>query len=120
MPVKGLRSVKWLVPLLGLALVAAACSSKSNSGGGTTTGGTKEGGTLSYAADQEPTGFNNNTSKDHGTSVLNITQNIFPNAFIEEPNLQPKLNSDMLDSADLTSQNPETIVYKIKATANWS
>ncbi len=120
MPVKGLRSVKWLVPLLGLALVAAACSSKSNSGGGTTTGGTKEGGTLSYAADQEPTGFNNNTSKDHGTSVVNITVNMFPNAFNVAPDLSVKLNSDLFDSADLTKQNPETIVYKIKQNAAWS
>ncbi|HEX9344011.1 MAG TPA: ABC transporter family substrate-binding protein [Actinomycetota bacterium] len=117
----GRRSSRWLLPLLGLALIAAACSSnKGNGGGGTSGGGIKEGGSLNYAADQEPTGFNNNTSKDHGTSVLNITVNMFPNAFNVAPDLTVHLNSDLLASADLTKQSPETIVYKIKPNASWS
>ncbi len=45
------------------------------------------GGTLNYAADQEPTGFNNNTSKDNGTSVANIVINMFPVAFHSHPGL---------------------------------
>jgi len=108
-----------LLPVLGFALVAAACSSNKG-GGGTGGGGIKDGGTLNYAADQEPTGFNNNTSKDHGTSVLNITVNLFPNAFDVAPDLTVHRNSDLLDAADLIKQSPETIVYKIKPNASWS
>ena len=67
---------------LALALMLAACG---GGGGGGSTGSsataTKDGGTLSYAADQEPTGFNNNTSKDNSTSVLNVVINMFPPVF---------------------------------------
>jgi hypothetical protein len=55
---------------LAFALVIAACSSGGGGGGRTGSSGTtvKDGGTLSYAADQEPTGFNCNTSKDNGAA----------------------------------------------------
>ena len=77
-----LRTVRLAALLVGLAMVAAACGGGDE--GGDTSGGTGEvqqGGTLNYAADQEPTGFNNNTSKDNGTSVANITINMQPVAF---------------------------------------
>src|SRR6266700_2425694 len=65
---KNLRSMRWIVLILGLALVAAACGG-GGGGGGSGKPATKQGGTLNYGADQEPTGFNNNTSKDNGTPV---------------------------------------------------
>jgi ABC-type transport system substrate-binding protein len=80
----------------------------------------QEGGTLSYAADQEPTGFNNNTSKDNGTSVLNVVINMFPPVFRLHPDFSVQLNEDLMDSATQTSEDPQTIVYKIKQEAAWS
>jgi len=66
-----LRSGRWAALLVGLALVAAACGGGGDEGGDTSggSGAVQQGGSLNYAADQEPTGFNNNTSKDNGTSV---------------------------------------------------
>jgi ABC-type transport system substrate-binding protein len=72
------RPLHLAVSSLALALVLAACGGGGGGGGtGSSATATKDGGTLSYAADQEPTGFNNNTSKDNGTSVLNVVINIF-------------------------------------------
>ena len=75
-----LRTVRLAALLVGLAMVAAACGGGDDEGGDTSGGSAQiqQGGTLNYAADQEPTGFNNNTSKDNGTSVLNIVISMFP------------------------------------------
>ncbi len=91
--------------------------------GGDTSGGSgavQQGGTLNYAADQEPTGFNNDTSKDNGTSVYNIVINMFPQAFHAQPDFTVKMDDAFLDSAEQTSEDPQTIVYKIKQDAVWS
>jgi peptide/nickel transport system substrate-binding protein len=116
-----LRRVRLAALLVGLALVAAACGGGDD--GGDTSGGSAQiqpGGTLNYAADQEPTGFNNNTSKDNGTSVLNIVINMFPQAFHAQPDFTVKMDDAFLDSAEQTSEDPQTIVYKIKQNAVWS
>ena len=117
-----LRTVRLAALLVGLAMVAAACGGGGDEGGGTSSGGgaVKQGGTLNYAADQEPTGFNNNTSKDNGTSVANIVINMFPVAFHLTPDFKVVMNEDLLDSAEQTSEDPQTVVYKIKPAAVWS
>ncbi|HEY6709838.1 MAG TPA: ABC transporter family substrate-binding protein [Actinomycetota bacterium] len=116
------RPLHLAVSFLALALVLAACG--GGGGGGGTSGGSataiKDGGTLAYAADQEPTGFNNNTSKDNGTSVLNVVINMFPPVFRLHPDYSVKLNTELMDSATQTGTDPRTIVYKIKQEAVWS
>jgi peptide/nickel transport system substrate-binding protein len=107
-----LRTVRLAALLVGLAMVAAACGGDGDEGGDTS-GGTaqiQDGGTLNYAADQEPTGFNNNTSKDNGTSVANITINMQPVAFHLTPDFKVTINADLLESAEQTSEDPQTIV----------
>jgi peptide/nickel transport system substrate-binding protein len=119
-----LRTAKLAALLVGVALVAAACGGgDDNGGGGGTSGGSAQitdGGTLNYAADQEPTGFNNNTSKDNGTSVYNIVINMYPQPFHAQPDFTVKMDDAFLDSAEQTSDNPQTVVYKIKPDAVWS
>ncbi|MFL6217711.1 MAG: ABC transporter substrate-binding protein, partial [Actinomycetes bacterium] len=118
-----MRTVRLAALLVGLAMVAAACGG-GGGGGGNTSGGSsgqvQQGGTLNYAADQEPTGFNNNTSKDNGTSVLNVVINMFPPVFRLHPDYSVQLNNELMDSAEQTSADPQTIVYKIKQEAVWS
>jgi peptide/nickel transport system substrate-binding protein len=117
-----LRTARLAALLVGLAMVAAACGGGGDEGGDTS-GGTAqvtEGGTLNYAADQEPTGFNNNTSKDNGTSVANVIRNVFPVAFNLTPDFKVEMNKDLLESAEQTSENPQTVVYKINPNAVWS
>ena len=116
------RPLRLAVLVLAFALVTAACGGGGDGGGGNsgTSNATKDGGTLSYAADQEPTGFNNNTSKDNGTSVLNVVINMFPPVFRLHPDYSVQLNKELMDSAEQTSTDPQTIVYKIKQEAVWS
>jgi peptide/nickel transport system substrate-binding protein len=117
-----LRTARLAALLVGLAMVAAACGGggdeNESSGGGTAQ--IKDGGTLNYAADQEPTGFNNNTSKDNGTSVYNIVINMYPQPFHAQPDFTVKMDDALLDSAEQTSDDPQTVVYKIKQDAAWS
>jgi peptide/nickel transport system substrate-binding protein len=117
-----LRTARLAALLVGLAMVAAACGGGGDEGGTASGGGgeVKQGGTLNYAADQEPTGFNSNTTKDNGTSVANITVNMFPVAFRLTPDFKVEMNDELLDSAEQTSEDPQTIVYKIKQAAVWS
>jgi peptide/nickel transport system substrate-binding protein len=115
------RSVKLLVLLVGLALVAAACGGGGGGGGdNSSASSTKEGGILTCAADQAPTGFNPNTSKDNGTSVLWVVNRVYPSVFHANPDYTVSLDSDLMESAELTSQDPQTITYKIKPAAVWS
>jgi peptide/nickel transport system substrate-binding protein len=118
---RNLRSLRWIVLILGLALIAAACGGGGGGGGGGSgKPATKQGGTLNYGADQEPTGFNNNTSKDNGTSVANVVINVLPQTFHLTPDFKVAMNTDLLESAEQTSSNPQTVVYKIKQNAVWS
>ena len=118
-----LRTVRLAALLVGLAMVAAACGGGGDEGG-ETGGGTaqvQEGGTLNYAADQEPTGFNNNTSKDNGTSVPNIVTEHVPG----RPSTPTRTSRSRWTTSSWTrpsrpSEDPQTIVYKIKQNAVWS
>jgi peptide/nickel transport system substrate-binding protein len=117
-----LRTVRLAALLVGLAMVAAACGGGGDEGGESGSGSAQvtQGGALNYAADQAPTGFNNNTSKDNGTSVANIVINMFPVTHHLTPDFKVVLNEDLLESAEQTSEDPQTVVYKIKPNAVWS
>jgi peptide/nickel transport system substrate-binding protein len=120
---KNLRSLRWIVLIFALALVAAACGGGGGGGGGGSNSGSnniKQGGNLNYAADQEPTGFNMNTSKDNGTSVLWVMNRVYPSVYHSRPDYTVVLDTDLMESAELTNQNPQTITYKIKPNAVWS
>ena len=122
------RKPAWLlVLLLTLSLIAAACGGGDDdeAGGGgqedtEETAEVKKGGTLQYAADQEPTGFNNNTSANNGTSVTNVMVNVWPSAFNVNPKFEVVMNEDLRESAELTTEDPQTVVYNIKKEAAWS
>ncbi len=118
-----LRTVRLAALLVGLAMVAAACGGGGDEGGDTSggSGAVQQGGTLNYAADQEPTGFNHNTSKDNGTSVLEHHRSTCSRRpFHPHPDFTVKINDEFLDSAEQTSEDPQTVVYKIKQNAVWS
>ena len=117
-----LRTVRLAALLVGLAMVAAACGGGDDEGGDTGggSGQIQEGGTLNYAADQEPTGFNTNTAKDNLSALSNIVTSMFPSAFNIHPDFTVKIDDEFLDSAEQTSEDPQTIVYKIKQNAVWS
>ena len=122
------RTLKALPVALVLSLAAAACGGGGGEGGtaqpeksgSSSPAAAKMGGSITYAADQEPTGFNSLTSKDAGTSVVNVVQGVLPSVFQTHPDFSVQLNENLMDSAELTVEDPQTIVYKIKQNAAWS
>ena len=116
-----LRTARVAALLVGLAMVAAACGG-GDDGGGEAGGATQiqEGGTLSFASDQEQAGFNPNTAKDNLFALSNIVTSVYPSVFNIHPDFTVQLSKEFMDSAELTNEDPQTVVYKIKQNAVWS
>ena len=134
---------KFAALVVGLALVAGACSDDSDSttttaatdqtGGGdttvapgdeTTVPGTDPvsggGGTVTYAAEQEYVSYNNGTADQNlfaSTLVLNM---LLPGTYIVKPDLSFELWDDMMVSAGITVEDPQTVEYVVKPEAVWS
>jgi peptide/nickel transport system substrate-binding protein len=114
--------------LLGAALtlvVASGCSGTAIEDQGSkasapATEPVQSGGTLTFAADQEPLGFNPLTSDGNSSAVKNVTINLFPGAFRTQPDYTVRLNSDLVLSAQITRANPQTVVYRLRPEATWS
>lgn len=135
---------KFAALALGLALVAGACSddgddqqsSDTTTGGSsaptsagettvpdTTTGDTEPsptgGGSVTYAAEQEYTAYNNATADQvlfANTLVLNVVQ---PGPFIIQPDFTYELWADMMVSAEVTSEDPQVIEWIVQPDAVW-
>ncbi|MGO9342270.1 MAG: ABC transporter family substrate-binding protein [Acidimicrobiales bacterium] len=110
------------------ALVFAACSSNSSGGGTTTTAsskntattvGVQSGGNLTFALDENLAGFNVNTSASSEFVLQEILDVVWPQVFITNPQLEPELNTQLMQSATQTSTSPQTIVYTINPKAVW-
>jgi peptide/nickel transport system substrate-binding protein len=115
-----LRTARLTALLVGLAMVAAACGGGDEGGEGGGEAQIQQGGTLSFASDQEQAGFNPNTVKDNLFALSNIVTSIYPSVFNIHPDFSTQLSSEFMDSAELTSEDPQTVVYKIKQNAVWS
>ncbi|MDP2291480.1 MAG: ABC transporter family substrate-binding protein [Actinomycetota bacterium] len=132
---------KYAALVVGIALIAGACSddddsttttaatedtggSETTMAGDTTVPGTDPapagGGTVTYAAEQEYTSYNNGAA-DQGlfsnTLVLNMT---LPGPFISNPDLTFTLWGDMMASAEVTSEDPQVVEYVVQPEAAWS
>jgi len=137
------RRGKYAALALGIALVAGACSSDNKGGSTSPTGGTQAttapttggstpstestgsstpaptGGTVTYAAEQEYTAYNNATADQvlfANTLELNLIQ---PSTYISEPDLTYKLDENLMQSVEVTSKDPQVIVYKVQPKAVW-
>lgn len=82
--------------------------------------GIREGGTVRVATILEPTGFNPNTSKDASPAVQNVVSTVYPSVFRVHPDLSIRLDQAFIASAELTTQDPQTITYRIRPDATWS
>jgi peptide/nickel transport system substrate-binding protein len=78
------------------------------------------GGTATVALDETLDGFNVDTSAASEFVLQEIMNMVWPQAFIVNDKLQPVLNQQLLSSATVTNQNPQTVVYKLNPKAVWS
>jgi peptide/nickel transport system substrate-binding protein len=122
--VRGVRGWRWLAALAALAIAVAAVvllrtadpEDEPNQQGA----GIREGGTVRFATTDEPSGFNPNTSKDDSTAVRNIVVTVYPSVFRVHPDFSVRLDQSFMAGAELTSQDPQTITYRIRQDASWS
>jgi peptide/nickel transport system substrate-binding protein len=80
----------------------------------------KQGGTLNLAITSPIENYNLNQVLGSGKDLQDVVRPILPEVFTNNPDSTVSLNRDYLDSADLTSTNPEVITYKINPKAKWS
>ncbi len=125
------------------ALMLAACGGGGGGGGGGTTGGSstatgvfsgcadpltcnavpadqvKQGGTLTFAIEKNIPNWNVISSEGNEFETGEATKPLLPYAFITTPDLKTTLATDFVTSAEVTSQNPQVVTYKINPAATW-
>jgi peptide/nickel transport system substrate-binding protein len=118
---------RWLAAALVLALVAGVlvwatvgADRQRSTGTAGQAAGIREGGTVRFAANGEPTGFNPNTSKDSGPAVQDVVGNVYPSVFRAQPDFSVRLDRELMEAAELTSERPQTVTYRIRGDAVWS
>lgn len=112
--------------LLSMSLVAAACGGDDDDDGeatdttGVETQDVVDGGSISYAADQEPAGWNGLTSKDNSHQLRHIMRHVWPYAYAAQPDFSVVPTPALAGEAEVTSQDPFTVEWKIEERAVWS
>jgi len=101
---------------LSVSIVAVAPATS----GASTKASSSSGGTATMALDENLVGFNINTSAASEFVLQEIMNMVWPQAFIVNNKLQPVLNNQLLESAAVTTQSPQTVVYKLNPKAVWS
>jgi peptide/nickel transport system substrate-binding protein len=85
----------------------------------TTTAPPAAGGDVTYASEQEYTGYNNATAETvlfANTLVLNMVQ---PGPYIVDGSLAYILNEDLVSSVEVTSEDPQVVEYVVQPGAVW-
>ena len=131
-----------LAGVAAIALGLTACSSSGNGGTSPNTSGTKgtgafancatdpltcnsgdtkPGGDVTYVMEKTVVGWNINYTTSNVFDVAEALDGVMPSAFYGAPDLTPKMNEDLLDSATSDTVNgKQVITYKIKQGAQWS
>jgi peptide/nickel transport system substrate-binding protein len=117
------RRTALLGMFVAVSVVAAACGGDDEDDGATgTDAGTEEvqeGGSISYAAEQEPTGFNNLTSKDNLLELRHIMRHVWPYAYLARPDFSVEPTPTLAGEAEVVSEDPFTVEWKIAEDAIW-
>ena len=105
--------------LVGVALVATACSS---AGGGTTsvTYVAVANGAISFGTTQGPTGCNPNTPAGDNPGTRTLLGAVLPSPYYVDAQGMPTPNPNLTTQSELISTKPETIVYTLNPKAVWS
>jgi peptide/nickel transport system substrate-binding protein len=119
---RGRRPGQWraLVGMVGIALVATACGGGSGAGTTTVTYVGVAGGTISFGTTAIPTGCNPNTPSGDTPGTLSVLGAVLPSPFVVAADGTPEGNSELIESAEPISVNPQTIVYTLNPKAVWS
>jgi peptide/nickel transport system substrate-binding protein len=80
----------------------------------------QQGGRLTFAIEKNIPNWNLNSSEGNVFETGLAVKTILPYTYFTAPDLKSNLNTDLLESAEVTSTNPQTVVYRIKPEAVWS
>jgi peptide/nickel transport system substrate-binding protein len=79
-----------------------------------------DGGTVTVALDQVPTTLNDHTVAGDTPAGRMLASAVFAQVFRVGPGLTPQLDTNVVDSAEVISLQPQTVVYQIDPRAMWS
>jgi peptide/nickel transport system substrate-binding protein len=126
------RSTKLLAIAAATALIVAACGDDDDTGdtGATgtdateTTDGTGEGATgtvIAYGNAQEFSNYNNNLGTSNAVKNSIVLNEVQPSPFnFAGPTGGLEMDDELMDSVEITSEDPQVIEYVINADAVWS
>jgi peptide/nickel transport system substrate-binding protein len=105
----------------GGATTTAAGATTTEGGGATTTAAEgSAGGTITLAAEQEFDAYNNGTSGTNALKNSVVLNQVLPSTFIFDDTAALVMDDQFLESAELTSEDPQTVVYKVNPDAAWA
>jgi peptide/nickel transport system substrate-binding protein len=117
--------------LATVVMLSSACGGNGRARGSTSTSaGTAHtttprlvstpGGTVTVALDDVPTTFNDHTVAGDTPVDRMVGSALWAQVFRVTPGLVPQLDTNVVDSAEVVSLSPQTVVYKIDKNAKWS
>ncbi|WP_037355647.1 ABC transporter family substrate-binding protein [Amycolatopsis orientalis] len=80
----------------------------------------QQGGDVTYAIEKNVPNWNVISAEGNVFETGEVTKGLLPYTFYATPDLKPVLNKDFVESADVTSTSPQTVVYKLNPKAQWS
>jgi len=80
----------------------------------------EDGGTVTVDVDAVPTTLNDHTVTGDNAATQAVCSLFWPQVFQVAPGQAPTLDTDVVQSAEVVSLNPQTVVYQINPKAVWS
>ena len=111
---------RWTGIALALALVAGGCGGETKRDAGSGDESPQKGGTITVVGAYDPNGFNIKIPTRQTEASLHVMAGVWRGVWRVEPGPRFTLNTDLMVSAELTSSDPQTVVYKINPQAVWS
>ncbi|WP_435581456.1 ABC transporter family substrate-binding protein [Amycolatopsis thermoflava] len=98
----------------------AECDANANACNSAAADQLQDGGDVTFAIEKNIPNWNVTSGEGNVFETGMVTKGILPYTFYTTPDLKPTLATDFVTSADITSTNPQTVVYKINPKAVWS
>jgi len=122
-----LGSARGLV-VLAMAALLAGCSGSAATRTGALSATARlrlplvaeDGGTATVDVDAVPTTLNDHTVAGDNPATQAVCSLIWPQVFQVAPGQAPTLDTDVVQSAEVVSVNPQTVVYQVNPKAQWS
>ena len=95
----------------------ATGSSTASSG---STGGAAPSGSFTWAYEQEFSAYNSGLSNTNASKNAVVLNKVLPDTFYFSSDGSLQMDKELLDSAEVTSESPQVVEYKINQKAAWS